>query len=450
MSDIQPVPRRVWPWVLPAVLGALIAGVVIGHALKREHGAKPAPAAAEAKKVMKYYCTMHPTVMSDKPGTCYICNMPLELIKESKDEHAGHEPGLPGLAAITVAPEIRQRLGLTTGAVEKRRLDREVRTSARIVADETRLFKVNTKVEGWVEKLFVNVTGQEVKKGDPLLAIYSPELVSAQQEYLAALRLKDRSAAAGGDLAAAARERLALWDISAGQIERLEKTRQAERTMTLYAAADGVVTEKNVLAGQKIMPGDPLLVIADLSRVWADADLYQSDLPHVRVGLPVEITLPDWPGKSFTGAVTFLTPTLDPETRTVKARLVVENAGLLLKPGMYATARLTSPLGEVLAIPEAAVMRTGERVYAFRDGDAGRLVPVEIKIGPRAGGYFQLLGGLAEGDRVVTSANFLVDSESSRRAAMAGMSGEGGAAAPAAGPAAPSAPAAPAHGGHQH
>ena len=235
----------------------------------------------------------------------------------------------------------------------------------------------------------------------------------------------DPDAVSGGrTLLASARRRLQLWDISDDQIDRLEKTGQVENTLTLYAPANGAVIEKNVLAGQKIMLGDSLLVVADLTEVWADADIYQSDLPYVKMGMPVELTLPYWANNTFTGKVVFLSPTLDPETRTLKARMEIANHDLLLKPEMYANARLRYELGEKLAVPEAAVMRTGERSYAFKDGSDGKLIPVEVQLGTRSDGWYELISGLNEGDRVVTSANFLVDSESSMKAALEAIAGK--------------------------
>jgi Cu(I)/Ag(I) efflux system membrane fusion protein len=282
---------------------------------------------------------------------------------------------------------------------------------------------VTTKVEGWVDRLLVAVTGQAVHKGDPLLTIYSPQLVSAQQEYLAAIQAGD-PAAGNKALQALARQRLQLWDISDEQIARLEKTGQVEKTLTLYAPASGFVTEKQVLAGQKIMAGDSLMVVTDLSVVWGDADIYESDLPYVQIGMPMELTLPYWPDKIFRGKVSFLSPALDPQTRTLKIRLEIPNPEGLLKLEMYADAKLSYPLGERLAAPDTAILRTGERIYAFRDGGDGTLIPVEVAVGARSEGYLEIRSGLSEGDRVVTSANFLVDSESSMRAAIGAVSGK--------------------------
>ena len=377
----------------------------------------------------KFHCPMHPTVVSDKAGDCPICGM--KLVPMGEETHASTTSAVPGLAAVSLTPDARQRMGLTLGKVEKRRMVRNIRTSARIVADETRLFRVTTKVEGWVDQLFVSVSGQTVRKGDKLLTLYSPQLVSAQQEYLSAMQSAGvLAAAASGDVAEgaktlmeSAKQRLQLWDVSDAQIARLEKTRQVEKLLTLYAPASGFVTDKAVLAGQKIMPGEPLMVVADLSSVWGDADIYESDLPYIKLGMPIELTLSYWPGKVFRGKVSFLSPSLDRDTRTLKIRLEIPNPESLLKLEMYADARLSFPLGEKIAVPEAALMRTGERNYVFRDSGDGKLAPVVVEIGVRSEGFFEIRSGLHEGDRVVTSANFLVDSESSMRSALESVSG---------------------------
>jgi len=348
------------------------------------------------------------------------------VLVESANTGSGTETStsqVPGLVAITIKPEARQRMGLALDTIGIRPMVRILRTSARIVPDETRQIRVNTKVEGWVESLSVGSTGQAVKKGDPLLSIYSPELLSAQQEYLIALKAKALAADGGGAaLLAAARRRLQLLDITEEQIGQLEKRGEPVKALTLYAPVSGRVTEKRVLAGQKIMPGESLLVVSDFSTVWGEADIYESDLPFVHEGLPLEMALPYWPGKVFKGTISFVAPTLDPVSRTVKARLEIPNPELLLKPEMYAEARVSYSLGERLAIPEAAVMRAGEHNYAFREGGDSALIPVEVGLGVRVDGFYEVLSGLKAGDRVVTSANFLVDSESSMRAALESVS----------------------------
>ena len=282
-----------------------------------EHeGEQEAPAVA--KKTM-YRSTMNPNEVSDKPGKD---SMGMDMVPVEIEERSAKGPA--GLATVSITEPARQRMGLTLGTIERRALASEVRTSARIVADETRLYRVSVKIEGWVDKLFTATTGQFVKMGDPLLTVYSPDLLTAQNEYLVAVR------SGSTNLTASARRRLSLWDVSAEQIDRLEKTGEAEKMLTLYAPASGWITERTVLPGQKIMAGESLLVIADLSTVWADADIYQSDLPYVKVGMPVAITLSYWPDKKFTGKVTFVSPTLDAESRTLKARLEVPNPELLL------------------------------------------------------------------------------------------------------------------------
>ncbi len=432
-----PTPRR-FPW-----LGLLVAGGIVlalaGTAALRS-GFIPGNAASPAaitKTAPKYHCPMHPSVISDKPGKCSICGMDLVPIGEGATP-VSMKSGVSGLAVVSIAPQARQTMGLKLGTVEKRPLNREVRTSARIVADETRQWRVSTKVDGWIERLFISYTGQEIQKGAPLLSIYSPALVSAQGEYLNALRAREKGSAALDPLVAAARKRLELWDISDEQIATLARTGKVEKTLTLYAPANGIVLTRDVLAGQKIAPGDPLMIIADLSTVWGDADIYQSDLANVKTGMPLTMTLPYWPGKSFDGKVIFVSPTLDPETRTLKARLEIPNPAQLLKPGMFGDARLFYPLGENLTLPASAVMFGGQRTYAFRDNGDSHLVPTEIQIGVRSGDDYELLSGLHEGDRVVVSANFLVDSESNLKAALEAM------ASPS--PTTPAAPEVP----HQH
>ena len=455
----------------------IFLGALAFWGVRRFQGAKTETAAAQQTAKQLYRCPMHPQIVRDQPGDCPICGM--KLVPFTPESGKGGQPAAAaepapkqttiyrstmnpnevsdhpgkdsmgmemvpfevetpsaaapkGLASVSISAEARQRMGLTFGKVERRQLRKEIRTSARIVPDETRLFRVTTKVEGWVDQLFVNVTGQAVKKGQPLLSIYSPELVATEEELLAARKM-DRnlgdspfpSVAQGGrDLLEASRRRLKLFDLSDAEIRRLESSGQVQNNATLFSPARGFVLEKNVLPGQKIMPGDSLLVIADLSHVWGQADIYESDLPYVKVGLPVTITLSYWPGQTFAGTIAFLDPALNPQTRTLRARLDIPNPDLILKPEMFADARLDYSLGEKLAVPEGAVLRTGEHAFAFVQGEGDRIVPQEVTIGARSDGYFEVQSGLNEGDRVVTSANFLVDSESSLKAALQALTQE--------------------------
>ena len=381
-----------------------------------------APKAAPTKKTL-YRSTMIPNEISDKPGKD---SMGMEMVPFESETPAAGAAGIPGLAAVAISPENRKRMNMRLATAEMKNLSRQLRTSARIVADETRLFRVTAKIDGYVEKLFVNATGQAVRRGKPLLSIYSPDLVASQQEFLSALAMAKQmgqspdplAAESGRGLLDAARRRLKLWDISDAQIERLEKSGRVEKALTLAAPASGYVSEKMVLAGQKIMAGEMLMVVADLSDVWAEADIYESDAAYVKVGMQADLTLPFLPGKTFKGRISFLNPFLDAASRTLKARLEIANPDLLLKPEMYGDITLTFDFGQRLAVPESAVMRTGERNYVFVDDGAGSLIPVQVQIGIQSGDDLEIISGLKNGDRVVAAANFLVDSESSLKAAL--------------------------------
>jgi Cu(I)/Ag(I) efflux system membrane fusion protein len=307
-------------------------------------------------------------------------------------------------------------------------LARRVRTVGTVAVDERRVHRVQTKYEGYVERVFVDFTGRRVRRGEPLLALYSPELVATQQEYLAALRTRkeleaggvSHVAAQGSELVDAARRRLLQWDIPAADVERLAKTGEATRTVTLYAETDGHVLQKNVTEGARVSPDQVLFEIADLSHLWVLADVYESDLASVHVGTVGEVRVTYRPGRSWRGRVTNVAPTVDEKTRTVKVRLEVDDTGNELKPEMFTDVELVTDSAPALVVPDDAVVDAGERHIVFLDRGEGRYEPREIKIGTRTGKRLEVLSGLAEGDRVVVSANFLLDSESSLRAALAG------------------------------
>jgi Cu(I)/Ag(I) efflux system membrane fusion protein len=348
--------------------------------------------------------------------------------------------GMPGMSASSngsiriTAGQIRQ-FGITFGTVDVRPLTSDTRTNGVVAFDETRVAQVAPKIGGFVERLYVNATGQSVHRGQPLLEIYSPDLVAAQQELLLAGQLQrdiGRSAVPGvpgntTDLVAASKRRLQLWDISEGQIDEILRTRKVRRTLTLFAPVSGVVVEKKVLPGQSIMAGEQLYTIADLSGVWVDVQLREADAASVRAGTGADIQLAGLPGRPLKGRVAYVYPTLDSVSRSVRARVVVANSDGLLKPGMYATVRLSTPSRSALTVPSSAILRTGERNVVFMDMGKGELMPMDVEVGRTAGDYTEILAGLEPGQRVVTSAQFLLDSESNLGEVMKSMMGQMGA-----------------------
>jgi Cu(I)/Ag(I) efflux system membrane fusion protein len=448
--------------VAAAVASAAAAsGIWISCRRSVEHEGSQAATAA-----VQYHCPMHPTYVSDKPGNCPICGMKLvptespspgttasparkiayyrspmdpavrsatpakdsmgmNFVPVYEDELGG--AGVAGRAVVSLSPDRRRILGLRSEPVRRASLDRTIRTVGRVVADERRLHHIHTKFEAYIEHLHVDYTGKFVKKGEPLASLYSPELMATQQEYLLAWRAQKQlsasalpSVARGGvDLLEAARQRLLLWDIRPADIARLEATGEVQRTLDLYSPVSGYVTQKMALHGMRVTPVDTLFDIADLSHLWVLADVYESDLPAVRVGMPAELTLSYLPGRTWRGAVTYIAPTVEEKTRTIKVRVEVDNADGQLKPEMFADVVLKSGLGNGLVVPESALLKTGERTLVFVDHGDGRLEPREVQVGPKVVEGVQVLRGLEEGERVVTAANFLLDSESSLKAALA-------------------------------
>jgi membrane fusion protein, copper/silver efflux system len=333
----------------------------------------------------------------------------------------------PGTVQIT--PDRQQLIGVKFGTVEMRSLDKVIRTVGRVDYDEKRLTTVSLKVGGWIEDLYVDFTGKFVRKGEPLLTIYSPELVSTQEEYLLALRAKEtlgRSsfpeiASSGESLAESARRRLKLWDITDEEIKRLEESGQAKKTMTLYAPFTGYVLEKAAYKGMNVMPGTALYKMADLSVVWLYGDIYEYELPFIKLGQQASIQLTYVPGETFTGKVVYVYPSINPDTRTAKVRFEIPNPRGKLLPEMYANVEIKMELGRKLAVPESAIINTGVRQMAIVDKGSGYFEPREVKVGSKVNDYYEVVSGLKAGERVVTSANFLIDSESKLKEAMGGM-----------------------------
>jgi len=353
----------------------------------------------------------------------------LSKLKPKELSHpAGHIESIQN-NIVTINPEQLQSIGVTFATVEKRLIEKEIRTVGRVEVDERKITSVNIKVAGWIEKLMVNYTGEHVKKGDILFTIYSPELVATEQEYLLALQAakklkgsKYQEVSQGAtSLLDVTRQRLQLWDIAEEHIQKIAQTGQVEKILPIHSPLSGTVIEKMALVGMQVNPGDKLYVIADLSNVWVLADIYEQDLPEVKVGQLGAIELSYSPNKILLGKIIFISPITDLQTRTTKARFEFDNQDELLKPGMYVNVNLKIPLGKRLVVPSDAVLETGERSIIFIYLGNGKLEWRNVKLGVKTGSWIEVLDGLKEGEKIVTSANFLIDSESQLKAAMGGM-----------------------------
>jgi membrane fusion protein, copper/silver efflux system len=340
---------------------------------------------------------------------------------KSGEPEASKQPAAP--PTITLSPDKIQLIGVRTAVAEYRSLGKEIRTVGKISPDETRLAFVNTKVAGWVKKLYVDYTGKVVVKGQPLFSLYSPDLVTAQEEYLLALRAAKSGPAGGGseiegfrqELIESAKRRLQLWDITDQQIDQIEKTGKPQTEVIIEAPISGIVLEKMVLEGAYISPGMNLYKIADLSTVWVIADIYEYEVPLVKVGQTARVTLPYSSGAALQAEVNYVYPTLDPVSRTVKVRLTVKNPGLMLKPEMFANVEINTSSGTRLAIPRSAVIDSGMRQIVYVEKKPGVYEQRRVTLGVRGEDYVEVSRGIAKGERVVTSGNFLIDSESQLR-----------------------------------
>ena len=379
-------------------------------------------------------CAMHPQVRQDHPGRCPICGMNLVRVRSEETNKAGEgststtpmgtPSTVPGHATVMIPGELQQRIGVRTGRVERGPLLMSVNALGIVQPNETQVARVNIKTEGWVDKLFVNFVGQVVRKGDPLLSIYSPNFLSTQQELLNALRSEQTVGGGQQSLSSAARRRLELWDVPADEIDQLVKTGKPQQDLVLKSPINGTVLEKKVFAKQYVTPEKELYVIGDLSTVWVQAKVYEYEIPHVELGQPATVTIASLPDQQFTGKVVFVQPTVEEVTRTVQVRVELPNKEGIFKPGMFAQISIRHPMGEGLLVPTSAVLRTGERDIAYRVEPGDHFVPVAVKLSPiQFGERYEVLEGLKEGEQVVTSANFLIDSESRIRLGGGGMAG---------------------------
>jgi RND family efflux transporter MFP subunit len=414
------------------VIAAVIAASAVGYwsgsyrnaesAAHDGHAASTSPNGEAGRKILYYRNPMglpdtSPVPKKDPMGMDYV------------PVYEGGEEPQSNAREIKVSTEKVQRLGVRTEAARVRELTQTVRAVGTMQIDERRISTVSPKFEGWIERLDVSTTGQQVTRGQPLMEVYSPDLVTAQQEYLIAARgvqaVKDASPeiqASMKQLMASALTRLRNWDIADRELQRLEREGTVRRTVTLHSPVAGVVVEKPALKGMRFMPGEALYRISDLSSVWLLADVFEQDLGAIRPGQAASITVNAYPGKTFAGKVAFFYPTVTPETRTGKVRIELANPGGLLKPAMYASVELAAgPARKALTVPLSAVIDSGVRRVVLVQLGEGRFDPREVKLGARAHEYVEILDGVKEGDAVVVAANFLIDAESNLKAALSGF-----------------------------
>ncbi len=404
-------------------------------------------------KAEVYLCPMHPTYTSDKPGDCPICGMRL-VKREKEDKKVVHrmvkdmkmpmddmkmEEGSEKSQGseefkLEIDPVKEQYLGIKTTKAKLENVQKEIKALGTVTVDETKLAHIHTKFSGYIQKVFANYEGKLVQKGQPLFTVYSPELVSTQEEYLLALEAKEKLqgskfpeiAKSQSELLSAARRRLELWDVSDEQINKLEKSKQVTKELTIYSPTNGFITKREAFEGTEIAPENTLYDIADLSRVWVIVEVYEKDLPFISVGQSAIINFEYENIKPFTGKITYVYPEIDPMTRTAKVRLEVNNSGFKLKPNMYVNAILTANIGRNIVIPKRAAIDSGKRQIVFVKEKEGKFIPKEVKLGPEVNDERVIYSGINDGEEVVTDGNFLLDSESNLETALEQMKGHSG------------------------
>jgi RND family efflux transporter MFP subunit len=452
------------------VTAAAFAGGYIYKAIK---GNVAASAGNGGRKILYWVDPMHPAYKSDKPGIAPDCGMKLEPVyainagssagapvagrkilyyRDPKDpNYKARQPGLNPetgsdleavyaddmsampAGTVQITSEKQQLIGVKYGEVDRTGGSRTIRAEAKVAFDETRIHHAHTKVEGWIDQVFVAYTGQLVQKGQPLMTIYSPDMLASQRELLLAAKARDTMKSnplpaafdQGESLLHAARRRLELWDLSESQIDQVLQSGQPIKNVTLYSPVSGYVTDRKAFPQLKVTPDTDLYTIVDLSRIWIVADVFEYEAPNIHVGEAARVSLQAIPGRVFTAHVHYIQPQVDPMTRTLKVRMDMDNPNLTLKPDMYASVEFQVSIPVQLTVPVDAVLNAGERKTVFVDRGNGFFEPRQVTIGERNGDRIPILSGLSGGERIVTSGNFLIDSESQMKAAASGMGGMG-------------------------
>lgn len=413
------------------IIGAAIVYLAVPAARKAAAPRDGGKGKLKAAPAVTYLCPMHPFVTAPRPSACPICGMNLVLKEGAASEKKSADSGQPP-PGVTLSSQQQILANVATAQVAQREFSTETVAAGRVSWDERRLNRVSSRVQGRVERLNVNFTGARVRAGEPLLDIYSPDLISAQKEYLLAIdgaeRAKEsplpesRSMMEG--LRDASRSRLKVWGVSDQQIAELERSRQPKKVVSVKSPVTGVVTERLVTTGQYVNEGAPLFSVGSLSGVWIFAELYENDLGRMETGTPALVTTEAFPGKVFQGRVAFVDPVVNPETRTLKVRVDLDNRGGLLKPEMFVKVILKGRKIRELAIPEGAAIFSGDRSMVWVESAPGKFVPRNVTLGRKGDGYYQVISGLSGGESVAASGGFLIDAESRLNAVQSGATGE--------------------------
>ncbi|HEX3071580.1 MAG TPA: efflux RND transporter periplasmic adaptor subunit [Thermoanaerobaculia bacterium] len=407
--------KRALPWIIVVVLAIALIVVLVAQR-ENSSNADAVTQDGSGRRVTAWIDPMYsqgpPHVYkSNHPGRAPDCGMKLVPVYADDTPAANGPTNVSGYSNVSLSPQRQQLIGVKLGTAELRNLSQTTRAAGRIAVDERRVAQVHTKLESTVEALSVNFVGQPVRRGDVLLSIYSPDLLATQNELLLAQR---NSSDLGRTLAAAARTRLRLWDMRESDIDRVVRSGKPMRDVTLRSPVNGVVMTKNVVLGARVMPSDTLFEIGDLSHVWVLADVYESELATLRIGASAQVVAN---GQTLAARVTFIGPVIAAQTRTANVRLELENPAGLLKPDMYVDVVLQQPVGNVVAVPDSAVMNTGTRSVVFVAAANGTFEPRDVTTGAKVAGFYEIRSGIAAGERVVIDANFLVDSESRLKSA---------------------------------